>query len=176
MKNAFSLIEILIVIGMFAVLGVVISQSTITSIRSSRKSDSVIVTRENVELAAATIERKLRNASVIFTNPPCSTQGGSAVTIGTFTYETQDDTQGGFTCNNIGEANGRLTFNDITNGTNADLTSPDIMLTQCQFVCTPPNVGVPQSLDVVLVGVDSLQLGVEGAEISVRTKINLRAY
>jgi len=182
MRRGFSLIEMLVVVGVFAILGVVVAQTTVTSLRSSRKSDTTVTIRENLELATATIDRKLRNATEIDAEPAdplvnsCDKNAVGPVTVSAFSYINVDKTQGGFTCADIGAANGRLVFNDIENGEDQDLTSMDVTLTFCEFVCTPPSVGVPQSLGVVLVGMDSAGGGIEGAQISVDTQINLRSY
>src|SRR4030043_751743 len=68
----YSIIEILIVIGIFAIFSVVVTQSVILSLRGTKKSGSVVTVKEDLEYAASTIERVLQNATSITDPNPCS--------------------------------------------------------------------------------------------------------
>lgn len=68
--KGFSLIELLVVISIFSILAVVVTQVITTSLRSSTKSRSIIQVRENVNFAQSIIERKIRSArSVVCSSP-----------------------------------------------------------------------------------------------------------
>lgn len=69
MKNAYSLIEMLVVIAVFSILAVIVTQTMANSLRGSNKSESLGKARENVEYAMNVIERNLRNASNLDCTP-----------------------------------------------------------------------------------------------------------
>ena len=62
LAKGFSLIEMLIVVAVFSILAVVATQSLSSSLRGSKKSESQVIVRENVDFALSTMERLLRNA------------------------------------------------------------------------------------------------------------------
>jgi prepilin-type N-terminal cleavage/methylation domain-containing protein len=63
-----SFIEILVVIAIFAILGVLVARITVVTLRSSNKSDSLVKVRENMDFSLAVMERGLRNATAVV---PC---------------------------------------------------------------------------------------------------------
>src|SRR3990167_11388670 len=73
-EKGFTLIEILVVITIFSVLTILVTQTIIFSLRSTKKSESLNQARQNLDYAAQIVERHIRNADRIET---CS---GSPVT------------------------------------------------------------------------------------------------
>src|SRR3989344_7124986 len=63
--TGFSLIEILVVVAIFAVLGVLSTRSIFLTVRSSKKSDSLVRVRESVNYSLAILERQIRNAQSV---------------------------------------------------------------------------------------------------------------
>lgn len=63
--SGFSLIEILVVISIFAVIGILTTRSIFITLRSARKSDSLVRVRENVNYAMGIIERQIRTAESV---------------------------------------------------------------------------------------------------------------
>ena len=69
LQKGMSLLEILVVVAIFSILGVIVTRSVLLTLRGSKKSESQVKVRENVNYALAVIERQLRNADSIVTCP-----------------------------------------------------------------------------------------------------------
>lgn len=163
-RTGYSLVEILIVIFIFTILTVIITQSLAVSLRSSRKSDNISEVRTNLEHAVAVMERNLRSAKVT-----CS---GSFLDD-TVNYEDQYGNSVSFSCNDsnpsdtfIASSSGRLT------NQNVDILTANCLIFSCEF----GGGGVPPSVDIDITARDRNNLGAEGATINVRTKILTRDY
>lgn len=157
-NKAFSLIEILLAISIFAVIGILATRSLFQTLRSARKSDSLVRVRENVNYALGIIERQIRTAekvdctSVTALNLPYTAGGG----VNTF-----------FNCT-LG-ANGR-----IASGS-AILTSTDVSITACTFTCTQV-VNNPPSVNISVTAQDNTSTGAEKGSVTSQTEILLRNY
>lgn len=160
MKKGFSLIEVLVVISLFAFLGIIISEVTVGSLRSARKADSVIVVRGNLDSAVATIERRLLNATSVAT---CTQNMTSLVFV--------DDSQTEYTyrC-----SSGAVQFG--VTGSEANITSGEVNITSCDIDCTPGSASVPPSVNISVSGESVQQTDEEGAQLTVSTRVNLRSY
>jgi type II secretory pathway pseudopilin PulG len=154
-----SLIEILIVVSIFAVVGVLVAQSVLYSVRSSRKSESLSHVRNNLDYAISIMERQLRNAESITT---CSGASVSKLdfydSLGNATY---------FQCTGGYIASGSATIR---------LTSDEVELTSCSFTCNPGSADEPDSIFIKLTGKDATAQGVESAEFTAETQVLLRNY
>src|SRR4030042_2270443 len=144
----YSIIEILIVIGIFSIFSIVVTQSVILSLRGSKKSGSVVNVKEDLEYAASTIERVLQNAKEI-TNPnPC---------IGTQSYIdfiSRDGIQTNFKYETGSDS--RITQ---TNTNTYRLTSSKIDITVCTFSCT-----VESGNKIIIFNVTGNARGITGVE------------
>lgn len=154
-----SFIEILVVIAVFAILGVLATRAILLTLRGSRKSESVVKVRENVNYALAVIERQLRNAESINTST-CT---------GRVDYTDKDGVASSFVCTNIGPAG------YVASGS-ARLTSPEVAVTACSFSCTAASDNVLPSVSVNVTAQDATATGVESAQVSSSTQIFLRTY
>jgi len=161
LENGLSLIEILVVVTIFAVLGVIISSSLILTIQGTKKSESLIKVRENINYSLAVIERNLRNASVIVDCPNTDTSK--------ITYMDQYGISSSFSCMNVGAA----TDSYIASGS-ARLTSNSIKVIQCSFVCTRADLSNPPSVKVNLTVQDTTYSGSQGSNVTTESKIYLR--
>ncbi|KKQ73426.1 MAG: hypothetical protein US95_C0056G0009 [Candidatus Woesebacteria bacterium GW2011_GWB1_38_5] len=65
MKRGYSVVEILVVVGIFAVMAVIATQSVSLSLKSSKKSDSTMLVRNELDYTAGSIERNFQFASAI---------------------------------------------------------------------------------------------------------------
>src|SRR3989344_5347971 len=63
--KGFSIVEMLVVLSIFSVLAILATQSIILTLKGSRKSESIVEVKENVEVAMSTMERLLRNSKSI---------------------------------------------------------------------------------------------------------------
>jgi len=151
----FSLIEMLIVLSIFAVLGIVITQTLSSSLRGSKKSESVGLVRENAEQVFNVIERRLRGASMIDCNN--STQ------IKLQFYLVNDSAPHYFTC-------------DVTTGIvsyDTQKLSSSNATTTCNF--SPFCAQFPHYVTIT-VRASSPAAGSEGASYELSQKIYLRNY
>jgi len=150
-----SLIEILIVIGIFAVLGILSTTSVLLSLQGSKKGDAQIKVRENLDYAISIIERNLRNA-----------EGITSCTVSSISYKDSLGGNASFSCGSGFIASG-----------SAQLTSTEVNVTSCLFTCTAGVGSVPPRVAIDIQAVDAASQGSkEGATVSIYTEINLRTY
>lgn len=154
-----SLVEILIVVTIFAVIGLLSTRSIFLTIRGAKKSDSLVRVRENVNYSLSVIERQLRNSESV-TCPNASTT--------VLDYVSLEGTDSSFSCVTSG------TDKYIASGS-ARLTSSDISVTSCSFTCTV-GVNTPPSVKVIVEAVDAESTGVEKGSVTVQTEIVVRNY
>ena len=116
MKKGYSLIEMLVVIGIFAMLAVLVTQIMAASLRGTKKSTSATTDRSGISYAVGVMERQLRGAQTIIDCPNNTS----------INYKDQDGNSGSFSFNSGGQS--------IASGS-ASLTSSDIKVTGLNFVC-----------------------------------------
>ena len=156
-----SLFEILIVISVFALLAAVSTQSIFLTLRGARKSDALGKVRENLGYALAVVERQLHNATYVVECPNSDTS--------IINFEDQEGNSASFSCQNIG------TSGYIASGS-ARLTSDEIEVTSCVFTCEPGSGNIPPAIAVDVAATDPNAKSIEGASVTVSTKIFLRTY
>lgn len=156
MNKGMSLIEILVVITIFAIMGVVITRAVILTVGGSKKSESIVKVRENLNYAMGVIERQMRNADSVLTCPNSDTA--------TIDYIDQYGMAASFSCGTDYVASG-----------SAKLTNIDIKVTSCSFVCTLGS-GSPDSVKVSFVAKDKNAVGIQNSSVSVESQISLRNY
>ena len=157
MKNGFTLIEILVVISIFAVIGVLSTRAIMLSIQGSKKGSSSVTARENLSYSLAVIERLLRNANQI-----------SSCTSSKITYLDEGGVSGSFSC----VAPGGSGY--IASGS-ARLTSTEVAVTSCLISCDLTSEPPSATIDTTVKDVDTAGTK-EGTQISVSSKILLRTY
>jgi prepilin-type N-terminal cleavage/methylation domain-containing protein len=163
LRAGFTLVEILVVVIIFATIGILATQSIILTLKGSRKSEAKNRVRENVEYATNVIERSLRGARKI-----------TVCTNTLLVYEDEESSgDAQFRC--IGGVNGYI----ASGLADVRVTTEDVKIdcTGAVFVCnlTPP-LGVPQSVEITIVAEDAAGGGVEGSQVTTSTKILLRNY
>ncbi len=160
-KNGFSLIEMLVVMAVFAVLTVVMTQILFVTIRGAKKSDAIVRVRQNLESAVGSMERQLHNAVDI---PECPNPDPLTLTL--------EDINGAgttFSCINIGSS-GYIASNS------ARLTAAtDIVITACSFTCTGGG-STPKSVILNITAEDAVGTGSEKASMSISDRVSLRSY
>jgi prepilin-type N-terminal cleavage/methylation domain-containing protein len=160
--NGFSVIELLVVITVFAVIGVLASRSIFLTLRSSKKSDSLVKVRENVNYSLSIIERQLRNSSTI--SSTCTGASSSSVS-----YTTAEGVASSFSCVTPG-ASGY-----IASGS-ARLTSDEISVNACSFICNQPDINNPPTISVSVTAEESVSSSTEKGFITTQTEIVVRNY
>lgn len=156
--EGYSLIEMLVVVALFAVLAAIVTQSLTRSLVSTRKSESVIQVRENLDYATAVMERSLRNATKI--------QSCSATRID---YLDQEGTARYFECLQVGTLMGRVE-SDL-----GRITAETVSVSSCNFSC---NLGgdVPDQINIQLGGQKAGASSTELSPVTIETTVFLRVY
>ena len=154
--TGFSLIEILVVVAIFAVLGVLSTRSIFLTVRSSKKSDSLVRVRESVNYSLAILERQIRNAQSV----DCA--GSSSTNL---VYTALEGEATFFSCAGTYIASG-----------SARLTSTDVTITNCSFTCNQTDSNTPPSVKLVISAEDAISTSVEKGQVSVQTEIVARNY
>lgn len=161
LQRGLSLLEVLVVVTIFAVLGILITQSIVLTLQGSRKSESIVRARENLDYSLNTIERQIRNANSV---SPCT---GLPVT--TISYLDQNGTSSFFSCVNTG-SNGSY----IASGS-AHLTGDAVKITACSFSCIPGTEANPPYITIDLTVKEASASGIQ-SNVSASTQIYLRNY
>jgi len=162
MERGMSLLEVLVVITIFAVLGVLVTQSVVLTLQGSQKSESIVRVRENLNYSLNIIERQIRNANTITTCPNPDTS--------TIDYLDQGGRPSSFSCENTG-----LDGSFIASGSSR-LTSDSVKIVDCSFTCTLGVENNPSLVKVELTVKDASSSGKRGANVSASTQIYLRNY
>lgn len=155
-RRGWSLIEILVVVVVFAIIAALASGSLLLSLRGSRRSEASIAVRENLNYAVSIIERQLHNAETVTCPNPT-----------TISYTDLNFQSANFSCDLVG---GRIA------SSSAQLTASNVKVTGCSFTCTAASPGVPPSVQISITGKDVNATGLEQQQITVDTQIMLRTY
>jgi prepilin-type N-terminal cleavage/methylation domain-containing protein len=158
--DGFTLIEMMVVVLIFSIVGVLVTRSVALSLRNSRKSESIGKVRENIDYVLNVMEREIRNAESI--ESCLSTR---------LDYKDENGIDRYFLCNSGGyivlnSATGRLTNPTVT----IDCTTTTV------FACSIGTPGVPDSVDININARSNDLTGSEGFNVSSSTKILLRTY
>lgn len=148
-EDGMSLIEILIVVTIFAILGIITTRAIFLTLQGSKKSESTVKVRENLNYSLGVIERQLRNANSVV---DCSAN--------VINYTDQNGNPASFSCVNTGSANSY-----IASGS-ARLTGDSVNIISCEFNCPPTVSTNPPEVTISL----------EAQGVSLSTQIFLRSY
>ncbi len=161
-EKGMSLLEILVVVTIFAVLGIITTRAVLLTIQGSKKSESLVKVRENLDYSIGVIERQLRNANSVV---ECPLADPTVVN-----YIDQNSNSGSFSCINIGAVDSY-----VASGS-ARLTSDAVSITACSFFCTPGTSANPPVINVTLEAKDAVATGIQNSTVSTSTQIYLRSY
>jgi type II secretory pathway pseudopilin PulG len=161
-ENGISLLEILVVVAIFAILGIIVTRAVVLTLSGSKKSGSLVKVRENVSYSLDIIERQLRNADSIVA---CPNPDPSIIN-----YIDQFGNAASFSCINTGMDNSY-----IASGSSS-LTDSSVKLASCSLICAPGVSGTPDSISIAIVAQDASGTSAQTTQVSASTKINLRTY
>ena len=164
-KSGFSLIEIMVVVTIFAILGIIVTSSVILTLAGTKKSESLIRVRDNLNYSLSVMERNIRNANSIPVCPFPASDNDKVIR-----YLDQNGRPATFSCVNTGSSGSY-----IASGS-AQLTSDTIKITNCTFACTPSDANTPPLVLIDLTVKDASSSGVQNAEVTAQTQIYLRNY
>ncbi len=162
MKNGFTLIEMLVVVVVFAIIGVVSSETIILTLRGTEKADSISKVRNNLDFAVGSMERQIRGAKRVTSS--CTNSSSSSIT-----FLDQDNNSITFSC--VGVNSNHLPSSIASSS--ASLTSSNITISSCSFTCKPGSTTSPAQVTINVTGQDS---GNQLSPVSVVTQITLRTY
>ena len=155
--SGFSLVETLVVITLFAIIGILSTRAIVISVQGSKKGSASVTVRENLNYSLAIIERLLRNANDITT-----------CTSNQINYLDERGVSANFSCVSPGN-------NGYIASASARLTSTEVAVTACSFVCDL--LSVPPSVTIDVTARDKNTTSPkEGAQMTVSSKILLRTY
>lgn len=157
----FSLVEMLVVVSVFALIGVLTTSAVTQTLRGSKKSDSLVRVRENVNYSLAVVERQIRNAENVAS---CT---GVATSV--LTYTSIEGITSTFSCITPGA------LGYIASGS-ARLTSSDISITACSFVCSQVDINNPPVVRVSIMAEDATSTSSEKGSVSTDMEIVTRNY
>jgi len=164
-KNGFTLLEMMMVIGILGIITVIGSGAFFSILRSSTKAKTLQMVKQNGDYAISVMERMIRNARVLVS--PTSNSTVSSITIKnpdgeTTTFSCQED---------------QLTI--ASNG--ASLLSSEVKVSNCSniFDVTVGQAGIKPA--VVEINFTLTQAGTtsrpeEQAEVNFQTTVSLRNY
>lgn len=162
MKQGFSLIELIIAIGIFAVVTVIVTQAIASSLTGVKKSDSTTKVRENLEFVVSTMERRVRNAKDVI-----------CISTTEVEYTTTENETLGFECLDIGSNGYVAQINAL--GARESLTDDSIDVISCNFVCEDPIDITPGTLSFSISAVDT-KGGSNPTQSTVSSQVFLRTY
>lgn len=155
MKKGYTLIEMLVVISVFAIISIIASQTIILTLRNTQKAGSISKTRQNLDSAIGIMERQLHNARAI-----------TSCTANSITFTDPSYGPASFSCtvsstppSYIASGSGNLTLTSTT----------DVLITSCNFSCsstTPP---------VVTISITAQDISGQN-QVSATTAATLRTY
>jgi prepilin-type N-terminal cleavage/methylation domain-containing protein len=163
--GGFSLIEIMVVITIFAVLGIIVTSSIILTLAGTKKSEALIRVRDNLNYSLAVIERNVRNANSVPDCPFLVSDNDRVIR-----YLDQNGYPASFSCINPG-SDGSY----IASGS-AKLTADNIKIVSCSFTCTLSDSITPPLVTIDITVKDASTSGIQSAEVSATTQIYLRNY
>jgi len=164
MKKGFSLIEIIVVIALFSIIGVIVSQATITTFRGARRSDSEAKVRENIDYAVSVMERHLRNALTV-----------TCTSVSRVDFTDQDRNAGAFLLNSSGTDAHIASYSALPAPTTQRLTSQDLTVSNLSFTCPPTTSGnVAPVINIGITAIDRYAQGTDRAGITTSAKIIVR--
>lgn len=160
--NGFTLLEILVVILIFSTIGILATQTLVLSLKGSKKSESLVRVKQNVEYSLSFMERALRTSKEI-----------DSCTDERLQFLDQDSEVRYFHCD------GTSIFTDYAEAAHTQITSPDVEI-NCtspmspMFVCD--TTSTPHSVEITIEASDASVIGAEGAQVSSSTRILMRNY
>jgi len=168
-SNGFTLIEILVVVGLLAVIAVIGSNMFFTTLRSSGKSKNLTAVKQNGDYALAVMERLIRDSEKVITN-----SDGLLCTTGMNKIKAKrlDGSEVEFSCEEEGTVNGLIASNS------ARLTSSDVKLDSCFFDCSSQGDFYPQivAIDFTLSQAAVTTRLEEQASVNFKTTVNTRNF
>jgi hypothetical protein len=159
-NSGISLIEIMIVIVVFTILGVLTTNAVFLTLRGTQKSQSIQKVREKMNYVVSIIQRQLRGAQKITECPNSDPLR--------LDFTNEEGSESYFSC-----LEGETGY--IASGS-ARLTSDDISITSCSFTCEEGDSGGPDVISVNIIAEDAEESGIIKGKATFDSKIILRNF
>lgn len=171
-RLGFSLIEMLIVVSVFGILGVVVTQTMSSSLRSSRKSEALGNIREEIDYVINAMDKVFNRAVGL----NCAESTPERIS-----YINFEGIDSFYDCSTF---NGKIASGSAILSVTRAVTGEDVEILNCgstdaygtYFQCITGTDGMPDQVRVQIVAKDSKTQGSEAAIYSVNTNILLRNY
>jgi prepilin-type N-terminal cleavage/methylation domain-containing protein len=154
-EAGFSLVEVLIVIAIFSVIALVVSQTLFSTLKGAARSEVSSSIKQEGNYVISVMERQLHNSIQITSCGPTS-----------IVYRDAYSQSVSFSCDG-----GRVASNS------ASITSPTTTVTGCSIICspiTPPYRSVDVNMTFERIDSTGTLRPEEKARVDLRTKIQLR--
>ena len=138
-NKGFTLIEMLVVVGILGIIAVVASNVFFTTLRSSSKTKALTTVKQNGDYALSVMERLIRDSQEVMTN---SAGQYCVAVMKKIKVKRLDGTEVEFTCEDEGTTNGRMASNS------ARLTSSEVKVDSCSFDCESKGQFYPQTITI----------------------------
>ncbi|QQS39544.1 prepilin-type N-terminal cleavage/methylation domain-containing protein [Candidatus Woesebacteria bacterium] len=160
--KGFSLVELLIVVTIFAILSVVGTQIVTVSLRSTTKSEEMSTVREDVDFVLNVINRQLRNAKSI----DCTASNPIQLS-----YTNADGNPATIAC--VNSTNGEIRLDGTRINSANTLINCNFPTVPAIFICTPSIGTNPPAVQVALTARNSAN---STSVVSSVVNIVLRSY
>ena len=160
--KGFTLVELLVVMGVFAIIIVTVNQILIVALKGSAKSQAISRAKLDGERVMETLERSVRYSKGV-TSCPGGTQLG---------YKDQYGVDANLVCTPAsGALNGSIVLNSVA------ITSSDVKVKSCDFSCDTSG-GVPTAVKFEIIVVHDTVVGTsrveEEGEVHLKSRVELR--
>jgi prepilin-type N-terminal cleavage/methylation domain-containing protein len=161
-EKGMSLLEVLVVVAIFAILGILVARSIILTLQGSQKSESLVRVRENLDYSLSIIERQIRSANSV---TPCPN-----IDTNVINFIDQNGVASSFSCVNPGLADSYLASGS------ARLTNDNVGIVSCTFSCTNSGSSNPPLVTIDLTVKDASSSANQQTSVTASTQIYLRNY
>ncbi len=167
-SRGFSLIELVVSMGIFAIISGVALSILFTSLRVSRKSEGMVVLKEQGDAVLSQMVRQIRFAKSLDT--PASCTPSTATTSLTVT-SLSDNGQTTFACTTGASSS-------ITSNSASLIDTNAVTVTACSFVCSQPTIDDPPTirLQFTLSTKNATSFAETTGSLPFQTSVTLRNY
>lgn len=153
-KKGFSLIEVLVVLSVFALIAVIANQVLFPIFRGGGKTGAAIIVKQNGNYAVSVIQRELYSARQV-----------SSCTLNEVQYTSADGQSVLLSCTHSG---------GISLGSSRSLTSTEVEVESCRITCLPPSPPYKEVIIDFNLGKSGATRAEEKASFPFRARVTLR--
>lgn len=168
MNKGFSLLEMVVVLSVFALLAVISSQALILTLQGAKKSNELATVRENVDYAVQIMERQLHNATEV---KPCPNPDSQMIS-----FTDQEGDSSTFSCMGISAGPGGENEKGYIASSSARLTSDEVAVTSCTISCTEESSGLPPYVEINISARNVNPGTGPASSVTTSTRVFLRNY